>query len=638
MKPIIIITMVFVLLIPIGVNDIFAQSYTGVLTLDSIPSSISAGDIITFSGTLTTTNGGKVTDALIYIKDDVTFDTDTVMGTVTTDNNGRFSATWEAVPRSSGSYDFYVIYEGGGDVSKSRSVTYKVTVGSSSGSSFNVGTSSSSTYLPTSITLDRLPSSIYAGKTITFTGKLTSSNSPVSNAVVKIMEDDPLIPDQILATGRTNSNGQFSISWNVVGGLVEQDYDVYSTFNADSKYSYARSTNQVMSVLRYGGFITLDKIPSSAEVGDSVQFSGTLQLDQVSSTGAVVYIKDEDALNPDDLLATAYVDSTGRFSANWFVHRVDFDDVADIYAVFNGNDVLARLTTCDELPTMPISIGGCLNTIPMRITTSNDPSPPPISTTPTTDPTFSGNEYMKLYYSLNLNQNPKVAIVPSPDSYNEVRPYIGSVQEGIRMWEFALEDKFGGNWNIDFQVVQPGVPYFQTEPDIVVNLITPDQDTRCLLEYSGWATIWSSPPSTIQTYVCTSSFGGARSHGDVSATAAHEFIHAMGLGHTFNKKGDLMCSVENGVQTCPSSVMRSNQPSDFNLAATGFLYNLDDSKIQTTEFRMTQNLLQVIIWEKVHPQLQILQNQSYLQLLILQNQSYLQLLILQNQSYLQLQL
>jgi len=576
MKPVIIIAIAFVLLIPVSIDVVFGQSYTGVLTLNSIPSSVKTGDTITFSGTLKTTDGRTVSDALIYIKDDVTFDTDTVIGTVTTDNNGRFSATWNAIPRSSGSYDFYAIYEGGGSVSKSRSMTYTVMVSSSS-SSTSGSSSSPSIYLPTIITLDRVPTSIYAGQTVTFTGKLTSSGSPVSNAVVAIMEDDPLIPDEILATGRTDSNGKFSISWNVVGGLVEQDYDIYSTFNGDSKYSYARSNNQEMSVLRYGGSITLDKIPSSVEVGDSVQFSGTLQLNQGSSKGAVVYIKDEDLFNPDDLLATAYVDSSGKFSANWFVNYVDVDDVADIYAVFEGNDILARLTTCDPGSTMPISIGGCLNTIPMRIITPNELPPPlpPTGTGPSTDTTLSGNEYMKLYYSFDLNRNPKVAIVPSPDSYDEAKIYISSIQEGIKMWESALESKFGGTWNVTFEIIKPGTLFFTTQPDIVMNIVTADEDIKCLSEYSGWTKLWRGVARPIQTQVCTTS-------PDIGATAAHEFIHAMGLGHVFNKKGDLMCSSElvggRWVPTCPFSFFRSNQPSDFNLAATVHLYNLDGFK------------------------------------------------------------
>lgn len=572
MKPVIIIAIAFVLLFPITA---FAQTYTGVLTLDSIPSNVKTGEIITFSGILTTTDGRVVQDATIYIKDDVNFDIDTVLGTVTTDDRGKFSASWEAVPRSSGSYDFYAIYEGGGNISKSKSVTYTVTVGASSGSTSNPGTSSSNTYLPTTITLDRLPSSIYAGKSITFTGKLTSLGSPVSNAIVKIMEDDPLVPDQTIVTGRTDSNGKFSIPWTVSGGYVEQDFDIYSTFNNDSKYSYARSYNQEMSILRYGGSITLDRIQPSAEIGETVQFSGTLQLNQGSSEGAIVYIKDEDPFTGDDLLATAYVDGSGRFSANWFVNYVDADDVADIYAVFEGNNILARQTTCDTGSTMPIG-GSCLNTMPLRTTISTSLPPPlPPTGTGTTNPTLSGNEYMKLYYSLDLNRNPKVAIIPSPDSYDEARRHVGSVQEGIKMWESALDRKFGGTWNITFEVIKPGTLFFNNQPDIVVNIVTADEDSKCLSEYSGWAKIWRGASKPVQTQVCTTS-------PDVGATAAHEFIHAMGLGHAFNKKGDLMCSAElvggQWIPTCPSSFSRSSIPSDFNLAATGFLYNSDGFK------------------------------------------------------------
>ena len=171
----------------ISISDADAQSYTGVLTLDRIPSNVKTGSTITFSGQLTTTSGHVVTDATIYIKDDVDFGTDTVLGTVTTDSNGYFAATWTAQPRSSGAWDFYAVYEGGGQISKARSSTYSVVVsssGSSSPSSSSSGSSSSysgssSTYYSTSITLDRIPSSIHAGESVTFTGKLTSGGQPV---------------------------------------------------------------------------------------------------------------------------------------------------------------------------------------------------------------------------------------------------------------------------------------------------------------------------------------------------------------------------------------------------------------------------------------------------------------------------
>ncbi|MHA7734251.1 hypothetical protein [Nitrosopumilus sp. S6] len=563
------------------IPDSFAQSYTGVLTLDPISSKVKSGDTITFSGQLSTTSGHVVTEATIYIKDNVRFGTDTILGTVQTDENGRYSATWKAQVRSSGSWDFYAVYEGSSNISKAKSVQYSVDVSSSYSSSSSSSSSSysgsTSTYYPTSITLDRIPSSIYAGQSVTFTGKLTSNGEPLRNTLVKIMEDDPLSPDQRLGYGRTDSSGKFSIPWKVSAGVVETDFDVYAVFDGDSSYKRARSYNQEMSVLKYGGSITLNPFPSSATVGDVITFSGNLDLNQGSPYGAVVYIKDEDPLNPDDLLATAYVDSFGKFSATWFVTNVDEDSVADIYAVFEGNDVLYRLTTCDKGPTLAFG-ASCQYTVPLRTIISSAPPPQPPSGT-ITDPSLSGSEYMKLYYSLDLNRNPKVAIVPSPDSYDEVRKHIIPIQEGIRTWETLLERKHGGTWDISFEVIQPGKLFFKNKPDIVMNLVTPDKDSKCLYEYSGWAKIWRGTTKPVQTQVCSNS-------PDVGATAAHEFIHAMGLGHTFNMKGDLMCSAEysNGrwVPTCPTSFFRSSQPSDFNLAAVAYLYNSDGFKNPNT--------------------------------------------------------
>ena len=55
-----------------------------------------------------------------------------------------------------------------------------------------------------------------------------------------------------------------------------------------------------------------------------------------------MYIKDEDALNPDDLLTSTYVDSVGRFWTYWVVDDVDPDRTIDIQAVFEGDAEYAR--------------------------------------------------------------------------------------------------------------------------------------------------------------------------------------------------------------------------------------------------------------------------------------------------------
>lgn len=557
-----VLTMMVCLTLLIGIDTVQAQLYTSILTLDSIPYDVKSGSTIVFSGQLTTTSGHVIPSATIYIKDDVSFGSDVVIKKMTTDDNGHFYSSIIAEPRSNGAYDFYAVYEGSSNISKSRSQTYSVDVYYNYYDSYQNYYHDSST----SITLNKTPSSVYAGESLTFTGYLTSNGMPLSNALVNIMEDDPFLPDQQLAFSWTDNNGKFSITWDVGAGLVETDFDVYAEFDGDYTYDGARSYNQEISVLKHGGYITLDDFSRTANIGDVMSFSGKLNLEGVSPEGAIVYIKDEDALNPDDLLTTAYVDSYGRFSADWFVSDVDVDGIADVYAVFEGNDEFYRLTTCDYGATRSFG-GACSNTIQLSIYDhqiyDNKPYVP------------ATGQYMNLYYSLDFYDSPNVAIVPSPDDYDKVRLHVIPVIEGIRMWESKLTEKYGGNWDVSFEVIKPGRLFFETKPDIIVNLVTHDQDVGCVDEYLGWAKIAKNPQKPITTTVCSTSLGSMRSNTDVSATAAHEFIHAVGLGHTFNKAGDMMCSVEGGKPTCSNLNFKSKTPSTLNLEGVKEIYGQD---------------------------------------------------------------
>ena len=564
-KPVLVLFVLTFMAGSLTVDYAQAQYYTGSLLLDSIPSTVRSGSTVIFSGQLTTTSGYVVQDATIYIKDDVTFGSDKVMGTVVTDRNGEFRTSWVASPRSSGSWDFYAVYEGTSNISYAKSAVFTVNVVSSSSNSDTSGSfrpSSTSSYAQTSIYLDPIPSSIYAGQSVTFTGRLESNGRDLESKAVKIFEDDPLLPDQRLGIGWTDSNGRFSIPWTASAGLVETDFDVYAVFDGDSAYLRARTHNQEMSVIKYGGFITLNSIPSSARTGDIITFSGTLNLDGVNPNGAVVYIKDEDSFSGDDLLVTGYVNEYGRFSADWRVADVDPDSIADIYAVFEGNDIFYRLTTCDDGPTRSFG-SSCTNTRQIQIY-DHIPSTPNIDTT---------GQYMKLLYSLPFSKDPHVVIVPSPDSYDRVKKHIVPVQEGIMMWETQLAQKYGGDWDVTFEVQHPSNPFFKSKPDIIVNLVTYDNDQSCGTDYSGVA--YPSTTRPVQTTVCSTYNGVSASNADVSSTAAHEFVHAIGLGHTFNLAGDMMCSVENNVPTCPNPNSKSKTPSNLNLAGVIRLYGTD---------------------------------------------------------------
>ena len=563
--------------------------YYSTLVLDSIPSVVNQDDTITFSGTLMTSDGKYIIPGrTTYIKDNIPFAPDTFIATVVTDSNGKFSATWNAIPKSGGGdYHFYATFEGDTQVQNSRSQEYAVTVLAKSTPNPNQGSSSSSSgnsnYFPTEIVVNQIPSSIYANSDIQFSGRLTTNGQPLSNALIYIKKDIPLLPDEVLVYGNTDSNGQFLIHWTAEPGEILKNFGVYAIFEGGGNYAKVRSNDQYLTVLKYVPQITLNPFPTSANVGDVLTFSGTLQLGGADLGDNVVYIMDEVPLLPDNLLATAYVNANGEFSTSWVVQQLHSNGLAHIYAVFEGDQAHSRVTTCDV--GVPPIIGGCLNTIVLRISETNPPPPPPPPQPqpqlPPTTEKLNGDEYIKLYYSLPLSSNPVVAISPTPESYDQVQRYVTPVEDGIRMWTNDLQQKFGGNWNVDFEVLGKDLPHFNKKPDIIVNIVTKNEEQGCIQDFGGVARLQYSPIKPVNIEVCAENLGQFNSDLFVSAASAHEFIHAMGVGHAFNKEGDLMCSYEIAQQgkrfdSCPN--LQSNhasQPSDFDLAAVAKIYGTD---------------------------------------------------------------
>ena len=137
--------------------------------------------------------------------------------------------------------------------------------------------------------------------------------------------------------------------------------------------------------------------------------------------------------------------------------------------------------------------------------------------------------------------------MPSPDSYDDVRGHIAPVQEGILHLVSVLEQEYStGNWDVVIDVVPPGSAFVSSEYDIAVSLVTRDDDSDCIDSYLGYS--YTIYPKPVPAVVCSLD---SRTAAEIGATAAHEFIHAIGIGHTFNIKGDMMCSVENGYPLVP---------------------------------------------------------------------------------------
>jgi hypothetical protein len=315
--------------------------------------------------------------------------------------------------------------------------------------------------------------------------------------------------------------------------------------------------------------LILNPFPSSAQVDDVITFSGTLSLDNKNSEKPIVYIKTVNPTGEDSLLIMAHVNSDGTFSARWTVKEIDDKNNLKIYAFYEGERKLSKLTTCYEDQT---NVWSSICPYSRSFTITDDPAP--MSSIQYDN---VGDEYIKFYYAFDFPKRPIVVIVPSPTSFDKVKSHIIPVQEGLLMFENQMTEKYGGNWKIKFEVIEPGDNYSSIEPDVIMNIVTEYEDEGCFDSYGGWADLTGQKPVTV--HICSYNFGEKRHNIDVSATAAHEFIHAIGVGHTFGISGDMMCSMEDGVATCPEPLTsQSRVPTPLNLAAVAELYGTDGFK------------------------------------------------------------
>jgi len=109
---------VFVVTIVTGIA--FAQDYQiyhAILVLNPIPSSITEGNTLTFSGSLLTADENKdpVPNKTIFIEYDSPYDCTRILASATTDSNGNFAITWKAHPKHSSGGTYYLFAKFNGD-------------------------------------------------------------------------------------------------------------------------------------------------------------------------------------------------------------------------------------------------------------------------------------------------------------------------------------------------------------------------------------------------------------------------------------------------------------------------------------------------------------------------------------------
>ena len=95
--------------------------------LDRISEFAIENNVVTFSGQMTTSNGNPISNHTIFIKDNTPYgEPNIIFGIGKTDDNGRFSISWKAVPKNNDDYYFYAVYLGGKTYGFTESESYQI--------------------------------------------------------------------------------------------------------------------------------------------------------------------------------------------------------------------------------------------------------------------------------------------------------------------------------------------------------------------------------------------------------------------------------------------------------------------------------------------------------------------------------
>jgi len=245
--------------------------------------------------------------------------------------------------------------------------------------------------IPTILEFDQPVSSVILGEHVTFTGRLTRSDTGagLGGMLIKIYESDDDDANcffdcdrTLLATGTTLSDGSFSIQWaSYCEDSLETIFDscileLYAEFSATVKYAYSQAPSgyyplEIIDNSPDPTVLTLDTIPSIATISETIIFTGRITHAEtgVGISGRIISIKDFDGGFGDDLLAQGITNADGYYTIPWEVEDLDLlDDILEIYAIFEATDDFEKSETNQQ------TIEILTSKINTEITLDNTPS------------------------------------------------------------------------------------------------------------------------------------------------------------------------------------------------------------------------------------------------------------------------
>lgn len=233
--------------------------------------SVSEGETITLSGKLSS-NGQGLSNGVIYIKDEDAGSGDDDIGSITTNSQGEFYATWDAYSMDpfDSTVELYAVFEGSQNYDSSRSRQYNISIqeqsvesmldeiksnleksAQSSGSQYTAPEYTPPAYTPpqntfksTSLSLSISDYVVNSGDTISISGKLTdSSGNGISNALIYIKDEDTGSGDDDIGTITTDSNGNYNANWSAKKmDPFDKVVELYAVFEGSSNFGQSRSS------------------------------------------------------------------------------------------------------------------------------------------------------------------------------------------------------------------------------------------------------------------------------------------------------------------------------------------------------------------------------------------------------------
>ena len=305
------------------------------------------------------------------------------------------------------------------------------------------------------------------------------------------------------------------------------------------------------------GTVILEPVPKTLSAGDYYEFKGTLNLTKIAD-GSYVQIRNGEGSQYDELLTFGPVESGGIFTAPWTA--VPREGLLNIYATYT--DIGGNVYQSESFPVKVLHFKSNPGAATKDANTSNRPVKAGSNLEPFMEVHYSdwNKDHLNVYI---------LAINPSAQGS------IGKAKNAVSDLSKIVKQETGNNaaWNFNIFATNgfPSPIQTATHPiNILFSLSSIDDSVAC-----GYNHILQRKKSE---FTSNEVFTSSRC-GDVYKSTMHEFLHSLGLGHTWHEVDDMMCSTEwflgTNKWTCDNDVdpyNDHNKPTEFNVRALVHTY------------------------------------------------------------------